>query len=168
MILRVPKRFVVVSCFVLAVVLIATRTHAQPSAVPMWQTIKTATLSNQTAPISSPYTLYTPAVAGTYRVSYFVEPVSTTLPNNVEDLFYPGVTYTDDSGQAQNSLNIAWANPAFAYVNPSGMAQFQSYGSVFVLHSKAGFPIGISVTGNASYSSTYNVILTIERLTSPQ
>jgi hypothetical protein len=74
---------------------------------------------------------------------------------------------TDDSGQQQNSMNVAWQNGAYALMLTTGPL-FYSYGTVVVLHSKAGAPIGITVTGGQTYSTTYNVIVTVERLTNPQ
>jgi hypothetical protein len=78
--------------YVLAAFAAVAPLRAQSSMVPLWVNIKSVTLNNQTAPIVTPYVLYTPAQSATFRVSFFVEPISTTLAPGNSDTFYPGIT----------------------------------------------------------------------------
>lgn len=159
---------VAIACVVGTALISAQRT---PTAPPRWVTVKTFSLLNQTSVLVPPYTIYTPVESGLFRVSYYVEPVSTTLtaPNS-SDTICPNVSYVDDSGTSQtrllNAINdYVPSTCAGVAILPSGPpAIFQSAGDEFVFRAKASIPITLNFSVG-TISSTYNVVGIIEHLT---
>jgi hypothetical protein len=119
---------------------------------------------NQTAPLPAT-TIFTPTLAGTYRVSSYVEFTSLT---SVQWEVCASLQWTDDSvtqqvGYLSSAESSGGVCGAISYTNPN--RNISAWGSV-IIHPQAGSAVNLTIEASfpAPGAPAYSVYITIERL----